>query len=278
MKRADDPRLEEILIKISEKQLLARTFEPSSVCIIGYPDDSGVRLNGGRPGANMGPKSILKYFCRMTVRKTPPIFFHMMTTAKASLASKHSKAEKLVHSLLSRGVRVITWGGGHDYGFPDAAAFMNSGRGTVLNIDAHLDVRPVENNKLHSGTPFRRFVEKFGGHHLVEWGIQPQSTSLQHEDWARKNGVQILDFRSPVPALGGRVGLSVCLDAFEGIRGVSAPTMVGIPVHAGLDCIRSYAPQSPWMGLYEAAPRYDPIHEDSARLAALFSYHFIHLK
>lgn len=57
-------------------------------------------------------------------------------------------------------------GGGNDQSYPNAAALLDAvaegylkGPVGVVNIDAHLDVRPLNNAKVHSGSPFRLLLE-----------------------------------------------------------------------------------------------------------------------
>ena len=75
-----------------------------------------------------------------------------------------------------------------------------------------------------------------------------------------------------MPQIEGKVGLSIDLDAFEGIRGVSAPAMVGLKTTQGLHAVDHYSAHAPWLGIYECAPKYDPVNEDSARFGALLIF------
>lgn len=273
----DDPRVAEHWNILDIKNLKPAT-DASSVVIVQYPDDEGVRLNNGRPGAKLGPQRILQYLGRMIFNpsETPNIFVLKSFISAKSLKARHDLAEKNAFRILNLGYRLVTLGGGHDYGYSDASAYYQSAKGRILNIDAHLDVRPVLNDRLNSGTPFFRFLERFGGQDFFAWGIQRHCNAVAHLKWATERGMQIFDERSPAPRIDGPIGLSVCLDAFQGIRGVSAPALVGLSTSKGLETIKYLSPQSQWLGLYETAPKYDPLNEDSARFAALLAYHFIH--
>jgi len=272
-----DPRLEDHWKKISLKDL-PKSAANGEVLILSYPDDEGVRLNRGRPGADRGPERIVHYLGRAIYQgsSTPDVFLLSDQFKQDSLNARHEAAEKTVLQMLQAGFRVITLGGGHDYGFPDASAYFQACRGTILNVDAHLDVRPVAEGKLKSGTPFFRFVERFGGKHLVEWGIQEQCNALLHVQYAFQNKIKVASYREPMPKIRGPVGLSICLDAFQGIRGVSAPAVVGLVTDQGVATVEHYARESRWLGVYECAPIYDPQNEDSARFGALLAYRFIH--
>jgi predicted neuraminidase len=52
--------------------------------------------------------------------------------------------------------------------------------------------------------------------------------------------------------------------------------MIGLTLEQGLKAVQTYRSQSAWLGIYECAPKFDPIHHDSARYAALLIYHYLH--
>jgi len=274
---SQDPRLEECWRWASSADLSSPKTK-KSVAILSYPDDEGVRLNNGRPGASEGPARILYYLGRMIKQsKTPEIIVLGNRFPQLRLSERHEAAEENLHLVFKKGYRAISLGGGHDYGFPDAAAFYRSFKCKILNIDAHMDVRPVVDQKLNSGTAFWRFAEKYKGSSLISWGLQEHCNAESQKDWARSKKIKLLSYTQAMPKIPGRVGLSICLDAFAGIRGVSAPSVLGLSPEQGAKVIASFGKRSPWLGLYESAPRYDPQTEDSARLAAILAYRFIHI-
>ncbi len=277
-KDGDDLRLKDHWHALTSLDLLKdiSQHDGESVLIVGYPDDEGVRLNGGRAGAVEGPSAILQYLGKMVVRDSPKIYVLESLPLDQPLAQRHEWAERVVTQALKAGLRVITMGGGHDYGYPDASAYMEVVKGKVLNIDAHLDMRPILQNQFNSGTPFRRLVERFGGRSLIQYGFWPHTNAVAHESFARKHHSLLIAATENLPPIEGPLGLSICLDAFTGIRGVSAPQIIGLPVERALDSIRRFRFQSQWLGLYEVAPNLDPITHDSGRLAAMLAYYFIH--
>lgn len=271
-----DPRIENIL-KFRPSSDLPVAQSKKSIAILSYPDDEGVRLNNGRPGANEGPQRILYYLGRMVqLSTTPEIVIISDKFSHLKISERHEAAEMALAKVFEKGYRAITLGGGHDYGYPDSAAFYRRFKGKILNIDAHLDVRPVVDFKLNSGTAFYRFAEKFTGRALIAWGLRKDCNAESQRLWAKQKGIKTFDFTQAMPKIPGKVGLSICLDAFQGIRGVSAPAMIGLDPRKGVEAISFYSKRCPWLGLYEAAPRYDPQTEDSARLAANLAHLFIH--
>jgi len=271
-----DPRLADTWKVTSSKKW--RAVGAQEVVILSYPDDEGVRWNKGRPGAMAGPKRILFYLGRLVHRLNFSGTISIINDfpSKASLEKRHEWAYQQAHKFLSAGVRLITLGGGHDYGYPDARAYKQVQGGRVINVDAHLDMRPVVPKKINSGTAFRRFLDEFAGEDLITWGVQSQANADEMIAYASSKTSKVYSYRDPMPKLPGKMGLSICLDAFTGIRGVSAPAMVGLTTEQAADCVEFYRHQSSWLGLYECAPKYDPLNEDSARLAALLAHRFIY--
>jgi formiminoglutamase len=168
-----------------------------SIAILGYPDDEGIQRNGGRPGAAQAPDRIRKFLYRMTPSalsgaETQARLFDLgnLDPAKHDLAKRHEVAQGAAALALAAGHRVLSFGGGHDYGFPDGAAFVadclrTSGpRPLVLNFDAHLDVRPV-NKGLTSGTPFFRLLERYPEIDFAEIGIQAHCNARAHLEEAK---------------------------------------------------------------------------------------------
>jgi len=274
-----DPRLQDHWVKLDFSRL-PKDGNLKDFVIVSYPDDEGVRNNQGRPGAQEGPARIIHFLGRLVFQgeRTPKIYVLEDRLESQKLSERHSQAEQWVLGLLRRHYRVITLGGGHDYGYPDAAAFFQISKGKIINVDAHLDVRPIEEGLISSGTPFYRFAERFGGESLIEWGIQDQCNAFSHRSYAKEKDITVLSDRDPMPVVEGPVGLSICLDAFQGIRAVSAPSLVGLVPRLGMELIDQYRERAPWLGVYECAPRYDPETQDSARLGAQFVYRYLHGK
>jgi len=180
---------------------LSTTNARRSFVIGGYPDDEGIRLNGGRPGASQAPTVIRKSFYKMTPSLQQPADFELydfgdLDSASAPLAHRHELGSSVCTEVLQRGARWIGLGGGHDYGFAEAKGFLDWSRSQkqrplVLNFDAHFDVRPTTRG-LSSGTPFYRMLEAGYELDFAELGIQSQCNSKKHLDWLKARGARIL--------------------------------------------------------------------------------------
>jgi formiminoglutamase len=175
--------------------------------IFGYPDDEGIKLNGGRSGAALAPNLIRKFLYKMTL---PENYFtdKKMATQKfidygnfdnsGDLFSRHEKIKQTLDHSYRQKTKNISLGGGHDYGYPDGAAFIKNNflprqkKPLIINFDAHLDVRPDIHN-LNSGTPFYRLLKEFKNQfNLLEIGLQPHCNSVHHWNWAKDQGVETI--------------------------------------------------------------------------------------
>jgi formiminoglutamase len=183
-----------------KSQISARDF-----VIAGYPDDEGIRINGGRPGAAQAPAVIRKYLYKMTpglfCQSPPKSIWDLgdLRTTDCDLATRHETAAEWAELSMQADAHWIALGGGHDYGFAEASAFARTclekwqKRPLILNFDAHLDVRPAHSG-LSSGTPFYRLLETFPEIDFAEIGIQGQCNSRAHLDWCQAKGARVLTY------------------------------------------------------------------------------------
>ena len=313
-----DPRLGEIAKPATLDTLAPRTTPDHKFAILGYPDDDGIALNGGRPGAKDAPPRIRHYLYKMT---PPPMLashvqdlehgleihdFGDLQCSPASnsnalvgeLEKRHQHARDAVTRLFKSGFKSITLGGGHDYGFPDAAAFCAScpsgSRPLVINFDAHLDVRPTDKG-FHSGTPFYRLLSEFPEIDFLEIGLQAQCNSATHLKWALERGA-LVSFQEDRMASGE--SLTKVLHRFLGESALRArPTFLSVDIDGFSSAVAPGASQVwptgfsaeeffdalSWclhrldvrgIGIYEVSPKFD-LDDRTSRLAALIAHRFM---
>ena len=301
----NDPRLGEIAIHSME--FAQQPPNSRTIGVIGYPDDEGIRLNGGRVGAHEGPDRIRKYLYRMTpaanspVRDTTRIVDLGNLNAEAmDLEARHKAAEGRVRNVFAMGGKVLTFGGGHDYGYPDAAAFAaaceeKGVRPLVINFDAHLDVRPTDRG-LTSGTPYFRLLEAFPETDFVEIGVQAQCNSKVHLDWAKSKGARILTYEDWMTS-----GESLVVHVTKKLEDLllrPRPLFISIDIDGfssayAMGCSQSWATgfepneflrlyqvliarMDIWgVGIYEVSPPLDE-EDRTSKLAALLAHRFIY--
>ena len=274
----------------------------ADLIIWGYPDDEGIALNGGRPGAHKAPEQIRKIFYKMTpnaeVTYLPKIVDYGNITKKLSLADRHKHGSYLAQGFTDHKIPWISLGGGHDYGYADGSGFLKARikddeKPVVINFDAHLDVRPT-NLGLNSGTPFRRLLTEFPGQfEFFEIGIQPQCNSKAHLDWAKEQGAQIITLaeiykQGLLPILIEKLSpykkralwLSLDIDAMTSNEapGCSQSWTTGLETKDLLECMTWLKANFHWQSfsIYEVSPDLDQDNRTS-KLAALFMHHFVSL-
>jgi formiminoglutamase len=303
----DDPRLGN-LVKVksldNSERRLGSALKQKSFSLIGYPDDEGIGHNGGRLGSKTAPNEVRKVFYKMTPSLTgplPSIFdFGNLVTENFTLEEKHHHVKIAVSKLLKSDYQIISVGGGHDFGYPDLAAFcehsLSEGkRPFIINFDAHFDVRPNK-DKSHSGTSFYKLLNEFEGKiDFYEIGIQDFCNSRVHLKWLTDKGAHVITLSEILSHPRGfegvlqekvilnispenRLGLSVCMDVFSSAfsPGASAVYPTGlIPnefLNPWIKLVEKFSPN--FCGFYETSPPFD---QDSrtSKLCALLMHQFI---
>ena len=173
-----------------------------SIALLGLPDDTGVRLNGGRAGAADGPRAfraaLASFGTTWDLDADREIDVRVFDAGdvepvaggtEAALAETHARVEAAARALHEHGCVTVGIGGGHDLALPCIAAWAKHHGEAVggINLDAHLDVR----EKVGSGMPFRRLIT--GGHvdprAFVELGLgRFANDRARHRVGARPGG------------------------------------------------------------------------------------------
>jgi formimidoylglutamase len=236
--------------------------------LLGVPQHIGVERNRGRPGAARGPIEIRRSLYKLSASPIlDPVSSGAMTlfdigdieTAGKTLEQIHDELYDIVVDVISNGGMPIVLGGGHDIAWPTMHALIKLRRQfSVVNIDAHADVRPLHDNvRAHSGSAFRQLLTtKDSGlvdKGLVEFGLQSVSVSSAHLKFIADNGGQVLmldeireqgvlpSFRDAIDSIiGSQMYISLDMDAFASAfaPGVSAPSADGFsPAEIG-QCLR----------------------------------------
>ncbi|MBY0307375.1 MAG: formimidoylglutamase [Phycisphaerales bacterium] len=164
------------------------------IALLGLPDDCGVQLNNGRPGAADGPRAFRAALASYGVAEPagfawPRVFDAGDVTPAPgvhaeALSETHGRVTEAALSLHRAGLLPVAVGGGHDLTFPFVRAAVEHWRkqGGVFGgvyFDAHLDVRPTAG----SGMPFRRLIEECGVGPLMVVGFNPLAAAREHVEW-----------------------------------------------------------------------------------------------
>lgn len=192
----DDSRLGFHVKSIHSKQL--NHLEKGSV-ILGCADDTGIRNVKGRLGAAQGPNHLRQQLYRFpTGNPKKPLYDLGDVLAAEKIESTHDSVRALCHEIWESGHEPIVIGGGHDFGFPHAlACFQNfsSKAVSVLNVDAHLDVRPATTT-ISSGSPWYLLREhsQFSTkkNKILEFGIQSHCNADSLFQYVKAKGISLL--------------------------------------------------------------------------------------
>jgi formiminoglutamase len=298
--RPDDPRLGDVLERWAGQ---AEALRPGQPVIVGFPQDEGVRRNGGRAGAAKAPDTIRTFLYRLVpydgerrldLSADPPLEAGNVRT-EGSLEDSQNALAEVVAGILHAGAIPVILGGGHETAYGHYLGYVKANLPVaIINLDAHLDVRPCIDGLGHSGSPFRQaiehathplpaslyrcvganpfavardhlqFVEHFGG--SVIW-----ASSITHLDQSMQSALEALKSHNcPI-----YLSLDADVVAATEVPGVSAPNPWGVSgtnvakcaFQAGEDAaVRSF-------DLVEINPAHD-IDGRSARWAAMVLWHF----
>jgi formimidoylglutamase len=266
-----------------------------AAALLGVPYDGAVI---GRRGAREGPRALRRALAPMkTCRVTPgPGTVHAVDRGdvpldeNAPVPEAHEAVREAAAALRIDDAVPVGLGGDHSLTYPLARPHAEAhGRLGVVNVDAHLDVREVEDVP-NSGSSFGRLLrdDLVDGAHLVEVGPRDFATSSHYVDWARDRGATLVPaddvpheepgqvlrtaYEGPLADVDA-VYVSLDVDALDQAHGpgVSAPTPRGLTTTQFAAQARTAigARPAPRAGgaLVETAPPHDPT-DRTARAAA----------
>lgn len=291
-----DPRIGHFLVDARSVPSTAKTV----VVLIGVPQDIGVARNNGRPGAAEAPSAIRASLKKLATSQIQDVVEQGLlsivdmgdiSTEGKTLEQIHDVQHDVVKRVVTRGHIPVVLGGGHDCAWPTIRAMESSGKEYgVVNIDAHADVRPLQDEtRAHSGSPFRQMLSQESSHLLpggfVEFGLQGASVSAAHLEYVRDAGMHVVmldeirreniafiwDRMYAHAALSQRTYVSLDMDAFASAYapGVSAPAADGFTPHEIASCLRSAAASGSLAAfdVVEVNPHFD-VDGRTAKLAA----------
>lgn len=253
-----------------------------NIALIGLPDDTGVALNNGRPGAKDGPAAFRAALAGMGVSKPaewdwPTVFdAGNVDVIPGNIHATHDRVTEAVESILDLNLFPIAIGGGHDLTFPFVRAVANKfGPMNGVYFDPHLDVRETDG----SGMPFRKLIETNAANSLRIHGFDPMSNSREHVEWFQAHGGRIdTTSRSTDPWPKVDTFVSLDLDTFDAsfAPGVSALNPCGTNPTAMSQWIQSAGsnPDVRCFDIMELSPPNDHCNR-TARLAALMFLTFL---
>jgi formiminoglutamase len=273
----------------------------NSIVILGIPDDRGVVVNHGRMGSRHGPGVFRQFFYRLPLGGQNELANIELwdlgdLVLEDHIATTHESLRRVVAALHRRSCTVIVIGGGHDAAYGSLMGLRDvSPNAKLVNLDAHLDVRPrEEDGQVGSGSTFRRLIEegKVSGDDIYLLGFHSHTSAPAHLQYAQENHMHLWPWHEF--SRGGRlkvmadmlyhlshhdaVGVSWDLDSICGAcaPGVSAPATLGFSDEDALSIAEMFGAHGAirHLELMELNPKVD-IQGMTARLAAMIVWHFL---
>lgn len=245
-----------------------------AVALLGLPDDTGVRLNHGRPGAKEGPRAFRTALACYGASESgagamPGVFDAGDIKPGRTLEETHRRVTDATAALLAAGLLPVAIGGGHDLTFPFVRAVAAAHpKLSALYFDPHLDVRETRG----SGMAFRKLVEECGLGPLHLHGFRPLVNSREHLAWFKANGGRLYPDSAKVALPRARhLAVSFDLDVLDATHapGVSALNPCGWSVRKAATWVHACGadPRVRCFDLMELNPRFDSGGQ-TARIAA----------
>ncbi|MCO5143835.1 MAG: formimidoylglutamase [Oligoflexia bacterium] len=169
------------------------------IVIFGLADDSGIKNVGGRTGAALGPIKIREKLYRFAHPNCPVKIYDLGDlTPEQKIEDTHTLASEVISKIHQAGHFPLILGGGHDLAYPEARSLILSKpkqKLKILNIDAHLDLRPTFDG-ITSGSPWYLLFEdnnlKKYTFQLVEFGIQTHCNAQSLYDYAKAKKISVI--------------------------------------------------------------------------------------
>lgn len=278
-------------VRWHQKVLSAPTGCPgSTVGMLGFACDEGVRRNKGRLGAVAGPSALRSQLANLAWHGEGDLSVTDFGTVEVegdALEQAQDELASRVAAALPSVSRLLVMGGGHETAWGSFSGLARlfdptQTRIGIVNLDAHFDLRVAGEQGPSSGTPFAQIAERYGreAFHYCCLGLARSSNTYSLFKRARSLGVSYRedqDMRvSDIPDVLNQlrefcqgldmIYLTIDLDVLPHYQapGVSAPAARGVElevVQAVIDELKHIAgslPQGmPLVEISELNPEFD---------------------
>ena len=274
-----------------------------SLCFLGFASDEGIRRNLGRTGAFQGPSTLKECLGKLPYNRIDSISLYdagNVFCENEKLEEAQIDLGRAVNRIILNKMHPIIIGGGHEVAFGTylglSEAYQNEDI-TIINFDAHYDLRPVMNEKSTSGTSFfqialdRKMKKLKFDYNCI--GIQELGNSKASFEKAKELGVKTFsaeklylepykeakNFLDNILSSSKYIYISLCMDVFSAAYapGVSAPQPLGITPWQIIPLLRTLA-ESKKIICFEIAELSPPLDEGikTSQLAAYLISEYIH--
>ena len=273
------------------------TIRPGSIALIGFACDEGVYRNQGRRGASEGPKAIRQNLAPLAltteIASKNIIDLGDISCTNHDLESAQETLGKVVEHVVKAKAFPFVLGGGHETAwghYLGLSQYSKTGVG-IINFDAHFDLRDLNPEGGHSGSPFFQISQNSSNFDYTVIGIQPTANTSQLFARAKQLGVKYTEAygnkggdkknRQAVDEIISRcdyIYLSICLDVFSSAiaPGVSAPQPFGMTLDQIQPLILKLLASNKVIAcdIVELAPPLDP-HGLTSRLASRLTWEIL---
>ncbi|MDF4201908.1 formimidoylglutamase [Maribacter sp. SA7] len=275
----------------------------TTIALLGYSSDEGVRRNLGRVGSSMGPDAIRRQLGKMPNHLddgTQLLDFGNLECNNQNLEELEKECTNAVSHLIKHRTTPILIGGSHDLAYAHYNGLLQHIKPKekigIINFDAHFDLRSNTNGN-NSGTPFYQIAidhnKKGQSMKYMALGIRKDANTKNLFEFAELHKVnylyqqyynmnylehvqlRIIQFLEDVDY----VYTTIDLDGFSSAYapGVSAPSPMGFSPDIVIESLKLIIESGKLVGLdvVELNPKYD-IDDQTARLAASLIHYVIH--
>lgn len=273
----------------------------NSVVLLGFCCDEGVRRNQGREGAKGAPDYLRKVISSLPVHYNENIRLVDAGNINSNGYDLESAQEALslaVQKIKEANGFPLLIGGGHEITYGHYKGLSSSSRSVgVINLDAHLDMRPLADDRGNSGTSFYQLNKELFdiGKRLnyLAIGIEEIANTKGLLQYADSQGVDIIygrqlnaqniaDVKNQIEQFASKVDdlyLTIDMDVFAAsfAPGVSAVALHGLIPDANFYDLLQFIYALPNLVSFDIAelnPRFD-LDERTAKLAANLIFQFL---
>ncbi|MGH4137351.1 formimidoylglutamase [Clostridium sp.] len=269
---------------------------------IGFCCDEGVRINGGRTGAEKGPEYIRKELAKLPCNFSQEVkLFDVgdILCTDCTLSESQERLAEAVQRVLCLNLFPIVLGGGHEVAFGNYSGILNYLSQNnkqpsigIVNFDAHFDLRPYEKGA-SSGTMFRQIADICSERKLkysyLCIGVQKHSNTIDLFKTADRLGAKYILAKDMVANDNWKfieeiddfiksrdhIYVTICSDVFSTAYapGVSAAQPLGLDPEGVLKFVKYILRSNKVVGfdIAEVSPRFDQ-DNITANLAAVLIF------
>lgn len=280
-----------------------KNINDPSIGILGFLSDEGIQRNLGRKGAATAPLLLRQCLGKLPLNRDDIIYLSDLgniSCTDGNLEGAQAALGAAVEYIIKRKVHPIILGGGHEVAFGTylglAEAYPKEEL-TIVNFDAHYDLRPTLDGKSTSGSPFLQIsehrhqqslsfnylcigIQKYGNSKaLFEKARELNVTTVFAEDLYLKPVHYTESIVQEIIDSSKNIYISLCMDVFSAAQapGVSAPQSLGITPWQIIPLLRMLA-KSKKVICFEVAELSPPldIHMRTTQLAASLISDYLH--